>query len=147
MNGESDMTDNYKKGIAVMDYLKSIGLDMETILDAICDENLEKSYEIITRNPTITKYEFVEQLGIEYDEEEIREEFFLEPSQSEKDFYSFIDNALEKATATDLIEFTCEPLNSSKANVNFIGFSVFLREVPEQEIFIETENYRGSIRL
>ena len=77
MNGESDMTDNYKKGIAVMDYLESIGLDMETIGDAICDENLEKSYEIITRNPTITKYEFVEKLGIEYDEEEILIHEFL----------------------------------------------------------------------
>ena len=71
------MTDNYKKGIAVMDYLESIGLDMETIGEAICDENLEKSYEIITRNPTITKYEFVEKLGIEYDEEEILIHEFL----------------------------------------------------------------------
>lgn len=79
--------------------------------------------------------------------ETIREEFFLEPSQSEKDFYSFIDNALEKATATDLIEFTCEPLNSRKAKVNFIGFSVFLREVPEQEVFIETENYKLGVDL
>ena len=32
--------------------------------------------------------------------ETIREEFFLEPTTSEKDFYSFIDNALEKVTAT-----------------------------------------------
>ena len=79
--------------------------------------------------------------------EVVREEFFLEPSLSEKDFYSFIDNALEKATATRLIEFTCEPLNSSKANVKFIGFSVFLREVPEQEIFIETENYKMGVDL
>ncbi len=79
--------------------------------------------------------------------ETVREEFFLEPSQSEKDFYSFIDNALEKVTATRLIEFTCEPLNSSKAKVNFIGFSVFLREVPEQEIFIETENYKLGVDL
>ena len=79
--------------------------------------------------------------------ESVREEFFLEPTTSEKDFYSFIDNALEKATATDLIEFTCEPLNSRKAKVNFIGFSVFLREVPEQEVFIETENYKLGVDL
>jgi hypothetical protein len=77
MNGESNMTDNYKKGIAVMNYLESIGLDMETILDAICDENLDKSYEIIVQNPTISKYEFVENLGIEYDEEEILIHEFL----------------------------------------------------------------------
>lgn len=79
--------------------------------------------------------------------ESVREEFFLEPSQSEKDFYSFIDNALEKATATDLIEFTCEPLNSRKAKVNFIGFSVFLREVPDREVFIETEDYKLGVDL
>lgn len=71
------MTDSYKKGIAVMDYLKSIGLDTVTIGDAICDENLERSYEIITENPTINKYEFVEQLGIEYDDEEILIHEFL----------------------------------------------------------------------
>ena len=79
--------------------------------------------------------------------ETIREEFFLEPTVSEKDFYSFIDNALEKVTAKRLIEFTCEPLNSSKANVKFIGFSVFLREVPKQEVFIETENYKLGVDL
>lgn len=27
-----------------MDYLKSIGLDMETILDAICDENSSRTW-------------------------------------------------------------------------------------------------------
>ena len=79
--------------------------------------------------------------------ETIREEFFLEPSQSEKDFYSFIDNALEKTVATNLVEFTCEPLNSKRANVKFIGFSVFLREVPKQEVFIETENYKLGVDL
>ena len=65
------------KGIFVMNYLKSVGLDLETILDAICDENLDNSYEIITQNPAITKYEFVEQLGIDYDEEEILIHEFL----------------------------------------------------------------------
>lgn len=79
--------------------------------------------------------------------ESVREEFFLEPSKSEKDFYSFIDNALEKAVATDLIEFTCEPLNSKKANVKFIGFSVFFREVPKQEVFIETGKYKLGVDL
>jgi hypothetical protein len=65
------------KFIFIMDYLRSIGFDFETIGDAICDENLEKSYEIIVQNPTISKYEFVEKLGIEYDEEEILIHKFL----------------------------------------------------------------------
>ena len=71
------MSEAYDKGVFVMDYLQSIGFDFETILDAICDENLDKSYEIITQNPTISKYEFVEKLGIEYDEEEMSIHEFL----------------------------------------------------------------------
>ena len=71
------MSEAYDKGVFVMDYLQSIGFDFETILDAICDENLDKSYEIIVQNPTISKYEFVEKLGIEYDEEEISIHEFL----------------------------------------------------------------------
>ena len=71
------MSEAYDKGVFVMDYLQSIGFDFITILDAICDENLDKSYEIITQNPTISKYEFVEELGIEYDEEEISIHEFL----------------------------------------------------------------------
>ena len=35
----------YDKGVFVMYYLKSIGFDWETIGDAICDKNLDKSYE------------------------------------------------------------------------------------------------------
>ena len=71
------MSEAYDKGVFVMDYLQSIGFDFETILDAICDEYLDKSYEIIVQNPTISKYEFVEKLGIEYDEEEISIHEFL----------------------------------------------------------------------
>lgn len=71
------MSEAYDKGIFVMDYLRGIGLDGETILDPICDENIDRSYEIITQNPIISKYEFVEKLGIEYDEEEILIHEFL----------------------------------------------------------------------
>ncbi len=81
------------------------------------------------------------------DEEEIREDFFLEPSKEETEFYSFIDNALEKVTAKKVIEFTCQPMNSQKADVKISGFTVFLREVPKQEIFIETENYKLGVDL
>ena len=71
------MFEAYDKGVFVIDYLQSIGFDFETIGRAICDENLDKSYEIIVQNPTISKYEFVEKLGIEYDEEEILMHEFL----------------------------------------------------------------------
>ena len=81
------------------------------------------------------------------DKEEIREEFFLEPSEEETCFYSFIDNALEKVQAEKVIEFTCQPLNTQKANVKITGFTVFLREIPKQEVFIETENYKLGVDL
>ena len=81
------------------------------------------------------------------DKQPVNEVFFLEPTESEKDFYSFIDNAIEDATSKSLIEFTCQPLNTGNVNVKFIGFSVFLREVPETEVFIETENYKLGVDL
>ena len=71
------MTEAYQKGRFVMDYLEGLGLDFDTIGESICDENLDKSYEIITQNPTIGKYEFIKKLGIEYDEEEILIHEFL----------------------------------------------------------------------
>lgn len=75
------------------------------------------------------------------------EEFFLEPSETEKEFYSFIDGALDDKTAKTLVEFTCIPLNAKKANVKYIALSVFLREVPDREVFIETENYKLGVDL
>ena len=61
------MGDKHNRFTYTMDYLKSIGLDWETVGRAISDENFEKSYEIITQTPNITKYEFVERSGIDYD--------------------------------------------------------------------------------
>ena len=55
----------YQKGISVMDYLQGLGMDMITILDAICDENLEKSYQVIQENPQISKKEFLKRLDIQ----------------------------------------------------------------------------------
>ena len=71
------MSKEYEMGELVLNYLKSVGLDIITSLEAISDENLPKSYDLIKNNPNITKYEFVEKMGIEYDEEEIELEDFL----------------------------------------------------------------------
>lgn len=71
------MSKDYDMGVFVMDYLKSAGLDFTTILDAVDDRNLQKSYDLIKSNPDITKYEFVEQMGIDYDEEFIELDNFL----------------------------------------------------------------------
>ena len=61
------MTKQDQKVISVMNYLD--GLDMETvaILDAICDENLEASYQLIQENPQISKAEFLEKMQISED--------------------------------------------------------------------------------
>lgn len=55
----------YQKGILVMDYLQSLGLDMITIGEAVEDQKLEKSYQLIKENPQITKNEFLEKMEIE----------------------------------------------------------------------------------
>lgn len=119
-----------------------------------------EAYEITKKETKTVNYEKeFNYYGIKYTSDEylkcsiaykvggnrVVEEFFLEPG--EKEFYSFIDNALDEKTAKTLIEFTCVPLNAEKANVKISGFSVFLREVPEQEIFIETENYKLGVDL
>ena len=54
----------YEMGISVMDYLQGLGIDMITILDSICDENLEQSYKLIQENPKITKAEFLAKMQI-----------------------------------------------------------------------------------
>ena len=54
----------YQKGVLVMDYLQSLNVKMITIGDAICDENLEQSYQLIKENPKISKAEFLERMQI-----------------------------------------------------------------------------------
>ena len=55
----------YQKGITVMNYLQGLGLSMITIGEAIDDKNLEKSYQLIQKNPTISKEEFLAKMEIE----------------------------------------------------------------------------------
>ena len=58
------MSEQYQKGIKVMDYLQGLGINMLTIGHAIEDKNLEKSYQLITNNPFITKNEFLNAMGL-----------------------------------------------------------------------------------
>ena len=62
--GNVYMSEQYKMGIFVMDYLQGLGVDMITIGQAIDDKNLKKSYLLIKENPTISKKEFFRVLGI-----------------------------------------------------------------------------------
>ena len=51
------------KGVFVSDYLEDIGLHTLNICDAISDENLEKSYQLIIQKPNISKEEFLLKMG------------------------------------------------------------------------------------
>ena len=57
----------YQKGTLVMDYLQSLKISWEAIGEAICDENLEQSYQLIKENPRITKAEFLGKMQITED--------------------------------------------------------------------------------
>ena len=48
--------------------------------------------------------------------DKVNESFFLEPSETVTEFYSFIDDALERRTAKELTKLTIEPLNSEEAD-------------------------------
>ncbi len=75
------------------------------------------------------------------------EDFFLEPSESINEFYSFIDNCLENTKANAVISVEFQPLNKENGFLMLNGFSVFNRTVLEREIFIENENYKLGIDL
>ena len=57
----------YQKGMLVMNYLKSLGVDIAAIGRAIDDRKLEQSYKLIQENPNITKKEFLERMQITED--------------------------------------------------------------------------------
>ena len=58
---------HYQKGMLVMNYLRGLETDSTAILDAICDENLEQSYQLIQENSSITKEEFLKRMQISED--------------------------------------------------------------------------------
>ena len=128
------MSEAYNKGVFVMDYLKRIGFDFETIADAICDENLDKSYEVIVQNPTISKYEFVGKLGIEYDEEEILMHEFLCHLQ----MHSF---QIAEAMDEDNYDKTLEIMQtrSDISREEFIGVMQFTDKYKEQFAYVENK--------
>ena len=69
------MTD-YDKGMVVMDYLKSIGVDILAITEAVSDENLDKSFQLIQDNPNISKDDFLDTMDIAEDDEEYSAKLF-----------------------------------------------------------------------
>ena len=79
--------------------------------------------------------------------EDKKEDFFLEPTEQKKAFYSFVDNAIEGKKGNKVNSLTVQTLTKGKENIKIYGFSVFNREIPEQEIYIESENLKLGIDL
>ena len=112
-------------------------------------------------NPTETKSDLFNYYGISYTSDsylkgtltykkgvkEVSEDFFLEPSDKETAFYSFIDGCLDGEKGRKVISLTFECIDKENCKVNILGFSVFNREIPEQEIFIENETHKLGIDL
>lgn len=75
------------------------------------------------------------------------EDFFLEPSKEKTTFYSFVDDALKGKRGNKVNSITFETLTEGNENIQIYGFSVFNREIPEQEIFIQNDTHKLGIDL
>lgn len=125
------MSKEYEIGIFVADYLESIGLDAITIAEAVCDENLYKSYDVIKNNPTISKYDFVEQVGIEYDEEEMELEDFLRRLQM---MFYYIEEALDEDNYDKTLEiYKTQPDITKEEFMKKMNFTGKYKEKYRQE--------------
>ena len=78
--------------------------------------------------------------------EEVTEEFFLEPSEEETKFYSFIDNCLDGKRSNKLVSLVFQTINRETAYVE-LAFEVFNRDIPKQDIYIEADNLKLGVDL
>ena len=58
------MTEQYQKGSAVAKYLDELNVHPITVAKAVSNENYKKSYQIIQKNPNITKKKFLEKMQL-----------------------------------------------------------------------------------
>lgn len=73
------------------------------------------------------------------------EEFFLEVGS--KTFYSYIDNVLDATKANAIYSVSFEPMNTDSVKMKILGLSLFNREIPEREIYIQNEYHKIGIDL
>ncbi|MBO5421693.1 MAG: hypothetical protein J6A67_07095 [Clostridia bacterium] len=74
------------------------------------------------------------------------ENFFLEPGEN-KTFYSFIDNMLSGTKANAICSVSFEPLDKETAKIKINGISIYNREIPDEDIFIQTDTYKIGVNL
>ncbi len=86
-------------------------------------------------------------LTYESEFKEVSEDFFLEPANTEKEFYSFIDGCLEGKKAYKLISLKFEALDKNDTKIWDLEFSVFNRKIPDRKIFVEADNLKIGVDL
>lgn len=76
----------------------------------------------------------------------VTEEFFLEPGEN-KLFYSFINGFLDNKKARIIYSVEFDPCEGYDSSFVLHGFDTFNRDVPDREIFIETDTHKLGIDL
>lgn len=79
--------------------------------------------------------------------EQYAEEFFLEPSDGTKPFYSFVDGVLDKVKSNKLYTVSFKPLDKETAAFELLGVDVFNREIPDENIYLEKGGYKLGVNL
>ena len=122
---DTDFTIKSRVGLTNNDFYELSAKDVKSI------DNYEKKFNYFGVKYASDSYL---KCSIVYivDEEEIREEFFLEPSKEETNFYSFIDNALEKVTAKRVIEFGLNELSLRRIETRIMTGNASSRRVAEK---------------
>ncbi len=74
------------------------------------------------------------------------EVFFLEPGEN-KVFHSFVNNMLSGTKANMIYSVSFEALNTDNASITVHGISLFNREIPDEDVFIQTDEYKIGVNL
>lgn len=78
---------------------------------------------------------------------EIKEDFFLEKSADEKQFFSFVDGYFKSVKGNKINSITFQPLENESMKIKLSGIAVFNREVVREEVFLSDENYKIGVNL
>lgn len=89
------------------------------------------------------KGEFTYSAGVK----KITEEFFLEPTTGKKVFFSFVDGAMENKRGNKIESIRFQSLTEGKSNFTICNFYVYNREVPDREVFVESDNLKIGVDL
>lgn len=76
----------------------------------------------------------------------LTEEFFLEPGVNEE-FFSLIDGYLDRTKMNKLTSLEFYPLDKTEADFTLHGVALFNREIYDNEIYIENDEYKLGITL